>query len=473
MKTKCPVKNWMVYVVFTVLLAFICGATSLFATSAYAKYSKEVTPDTGMEITFLGVSPTILSGSSWYKGNTDKTTIKEVSFVTELPDSVSFSEQWDASAAQNGSITAAVADSTVFICSNGAEKLFSATDASGMFQNWTSLETITNLKLLDMSKTQKTNNMFYGCQMLTEIDLRDMDVQAVTSADDMFAGCNMLQKVFVGEKTTALVLASLPVPAPEYIPDADGKWYSESTSDGYVPAEIPEKHEDTYVGSPSLLETSSSSSGTENGESPDDSSGQSISTPTMLSGASWYKGTTDKENITEIIITKKLPEQAFIEQWDASQEQNGSITAAVSGTKLYISSNNASEIAMSEDASYMFSGMTSLKKISGMSMLDTTATTNMRGMFYRCLSLMECPDFNSENWNTAMVWDMTDMFFNCESLTMVDLSGTETDSLQVAPQMFYGCTLLMEVKGIESWDMSKLTSSDSMFGNCPNLSISI
>lgn len=92
--------------------------------------------------------------------------------------------------------------------------------------------------------------MFYNCSSLTYLDLSCWDTSNVTSMYDMFNGCSRLQTVTLGDKfsfngATDARLTNLPTPDPNYIPGADGYWY---TADGtrYAPSEIPNNTAATY-----------------------------------------------------------------------------------------------------------------------------------------------------------------------------------------------------------------------------------
>jgi surface protein len=96
----------------------------------------------------------------------------------------------------------------------------------------------------------------------------------------------------------------------------------------------------------------------------------------------------NKSKITKIHLVEEIPSTAQAdENWDASEEQDGSIPCVISGTELYISSNGAKKIIANTDSSNMFSMFSSVTEITGLDILDTSNVTNMSYMFRNCSNL--------------------------------------------------------------------------------------
>ncbi|MBR6034301.1 MAG: BspA family leucine-rich repeat surface protein [Clostridia bacterium] len=83
--------------------------------------------------------------------------------------------------------------------------------------------------------------------------------------------------------------------------------------------------------------------------------------------------------------------------------------------------------------SYWFGGMSQLSSITGMQYLNTCNVTNMSGMFYDCSSLTS---LDLSNFNTSNVTDMSNMFCNCISLESLDLSSFDTSNVTNMSFMF-------------------------------------
>ena len=74
-----------------------------------------------------------------------------------------------------------------------------------------------------------------------------------------------------------------------------------------------------------------------------------------------------------------------------------------------------------------------------MNLFNTQNITNMKSMFYNCKSLT---NLDLSNFNTQNVTDMRSMFYNCKSLTSLDLSNFNTQNVTDKGWMFFGCELL-------------------------------
>ena len=108
------------------------------------------------------------------------------------------------------------------------------------------------------------------------------------------------------------------------------------------------------------------------------------------------------------------------------------------------------------------SNIKSIKKLKG---LDTSKVTNMYGMFYQCSSLTS---LDLSNFDTSKVTDMSGMFNSCSSLTSLDLSNFDTSSVTNMSSMFWCCSSLTSLD-LSSFNTSKVTNMYSMFDTCSSL----
>ena len=126
---------------------------------------------------------------------------------------------------------------------------------------------------------------------------------------------------------------------------------------------------------------------------------------------------------------------------------------------------------------------------------NTSNVTNMGGIFYQCLNLKS---INLSIFNTSKVTTMADMFEYCQSLTSIDLSNFDTSKVTSMSYMFANCTnltsldvsnfdtsnvtnmrnvfaycsKLIEIKGLNNWNIEKVTSYNyvsDMFNKCSSL----
>lgn len=85
---------------------------------------------------------------------------------------------------------------------------------------------------------------------------------------------------------------------------------------------------------------------------------------------------------------------------------------------------------------------------------------------------MECEKLEAidgiENLNTSMVTDMWHMFYNCKSLTSLDLKTFDTHNVFSMSYMFSGCNNLTYLN-VSSFDTSNVNDMMWMFSGCWNL----
>ncbi len=215
-----------------------------------------------------------------------------------------------------------------------------------------------------------------------------------------------------------------------------------------------------------------------------------------------------KDQITSIVFEKSSvapldPEQ----EWDVSEEQDGSIMAylvpdteakrlsnkslEISKTNTLINLGNQTNIKATKMAdipenpkkviiqsrgdiyanpisAYMFSGdyeetFYYLQKIE-FNNFNTSKVTNMSYMFYYCEQLSTITGI--ENWDTSSVTDMSAMFSYCEQLsTITGIENWDTSSVTDMSEMFISCSQLASID-ISGWIIQEETDVDEMFCNC-------
>ena len=95
---------------------------------------------------------------------------------------------------------------------------------------------------------------------------------------------------------------------------------------------------------------------------------------------------------------------------------------------------------------------------------DTSNVTDMTHVFYECKALT---NLDVSNWNTSNVTNMGFMFSGCNSLTTLDVSNWNTSKVTNMNGMFWNCNALTTIKGVI--DMKSCTKYYNMFGYCNNL----
>ena len=139
-------------------------------------------------------------------------------------------------------------------------------------------------------------------------------------------------------------------------------------------------------------------------------------------------------------------------------EQRESITNAVFDESF-------ANCTMLTNTAYWFYNLRRLSSITGISNLKTDNVTNMRAMFFDCQALksLDVTGFKTDN-----VTDMGDMFAGCSRLTSLDVTGFKTDNVTYMSGMFQGCSSLtsLDVTGFKT---DKVTNMGAMFNGCRSL----
>lgn len=100
-----------------------------------------------------------------------------------------------------------------------------------------------------------------------------------------------------------------------------------------------------------------------------------------------------------------------------------------------------------------------------LSNFDTSNATDMSCMFENCISLTA---LDVSNFDTSKVRSMGYMFANCISLTVLDVSNFDTSKVRNMSHMFYNCRYLTSLN-LSNFDTNNILYMDSMFGNCQTL----
>ena len=163
-----------------------------------------------------------------------------------------------------------------------------------------------------------------------------------------------------------------------------------------------------------------------------------------------------------------IPSDGVIEQWDMSENGDGSVMAWVTANSedpskydLIIAGEGGVTI---RNGSFLFADFVSLTSID-LSDFDTSQVTNMSGMFSGCHGLTS---LDLSNFDTSRVTDMSYMFSPCPGLTSLDLSNFDTSRVTNMDSMFSTCSSLTSLD-LSNFDTSQVTNMGSMFQFCSSL----
>ena len=113
-----------------------------------------------------------------------------------------------------------------------------------------------------------------------------------------------------------------------------------------------------------------------------------------------------------------------------------------------------------------FEDLKKLETITGLEYLNTEKVTDMYSMFYNCSSLTS---LDVTHFNTAKVTNMRYMFYNCKALTSLDVTNFNTVNVTNMSSMFASCMALTTIYVSDKFVTDKVTKGSSMFDNCNNL----
>ena len=182
--------------------------------------------------------------------------------------------------------------------------------------------------------------------------------------------------------------------------------------------------------------------------------------------------TVDKiKKITLIDLSKESTPTTYEATWDASYTNgDGDVTAwlvtnAEDNTMYDLYLGAEGKIYAPSNSMYLFRGYENCVEINGLNNLDTSNVTNMHSMFYNCSSLTS---LDLSNFDTSKVTGMSFMFFICSSLTNLDLSNFDTSKVTDMSSMFSYCSSLTNLD-VSNFDTSKVTDMSYMFNSCSSL----
>ena len=141
----------------------------------------------------------------------------------------------------------------------------------------------------------------------------------------------------------------------------------------------------------------------------------------------------------------------------------------------WVVSTPANRMNANANCSYMFRGtynsstpyLPALNSIDFGDNFNTANVTNMAEMFRDCRSLT---NINLSSFNTSNVTDMNVMFYGCSSLTSINLSSFNTANVTNMHGMFVGCRSLTSLN-LTNFNTSNVTNMVAMFEGCRNLTI--
>ncbi len=132
---------------------------------------------------------------------------------------------------------------------------------------------------------------------------------------------------------------------------------------------------------------------------------------------------------------------------DSFSSQSGSLDAALDNAPWSSYADKITEVIVDpgveagEECVCLFAGLSNCSKMD-LSHLNTEQVMSMKGMFYKCSSLLT---LDLSGFNTSNVTDMSYMFLSCRTLRTLDISGFDTSPVALMTGMFVNCVGLKTV----------------------------
>lgn len=360
------------------------------------------------------------------------------------------------------------------------------TDMNNMFAGCSGLTTLNFGSGFNTEKVTTMERMFIGCGKLTSLDLSRFNTANVTDMSEMFSDCTKLTSLDVSSFNTAKVtdmertfrllqhvetldLSSFNTAA---VTNMNSMFYDCNalktilvSVDGWSITALTDD-ENMFAGCLVLVGDQGTSY---NEDNPKDKTYAHIDGGTANPGY-----LTDARPMEPYAVLNDERTELTFYYDKKKEERNGlSVSEIESGTQEFkrnlttvVFDDSFADCATLNSTASWFKWCYNLTSITGISNLKTENVTSMSMMFYQCSSLTS---LDLSGFNTSKVTSMNRMFEGCEKMVDLDLSSFETSSVTDMDRMFFGCFRLVTVYVSENWTTSNVTQHESMFGQTGSL----
>lgn len=301
-------------------------------------------------------------------------------------------------------------------------------DISNLFKGCAALGDLDFIANWDVSKITTLYRTFYGCSSVRSIPVGNWDISNVISLNSTFQGCTSLEILDVSNWNTSKVTTfqSLFSSCTQLTVIDVSKWDTSSL--------VGEGLRSVFNGC-SLVQ--------------------------VLDVSNWKT-----DNVTSIVYVFSGCSSVTnldVSKWNTSKLTNmlGAFSSCRNLTSLNIS-NWKTDLITSFSYALSYTSITSLD----LSNWSFDKATTIAGMFNGCSELvtLKLPDLSK-----SKIKKMAYAFADCSKLTSIDLSTLNTSVLDDIQSLFAGCSSVTEIKGIENFNTSKITSLSYVFRKCSNL----
>ena len=180
----------------------------------------------------------------------------------------------------------------------------------------------------------------------------------------------------------------------------------------------------------------------------------------------------DQKTLTFYYDDQKSSRTGTVWGIDETKQEYGDTYPAWSGTRETSESKVTTAVFdasfknyLPQSTKFWFLHLIKLKKIEGLTNLNTSKVTTMSGMFFGCSRLTS---LDLSNFKTEKVQDMSSMFYECKKLTSLDLSNFNAENVKDMNGMFYGCQNLTSLN-LSNFNTEDVEDMSDMFRGCNSL----
>lgn len=313
-----------------------------------------------------------------------------------------------------------------------------------MFSNCESL-TALNLSSFNTENISNYGDMFYFCKSLTTLDLSSFNSKEILNTSCMFTGCISLKTIdissFDTSKTTNMSFMFSGCSALETIYASSAFTTDNVTNDSNMFSTCTKLKNYTIYGS--------GKTHAHIGEG-----GYFTVAP------AWVRFDAATGTLTFQCSSAKTDADTdyFLNEGSAKPGWYETKSADI---KTVVFKRNFRD-ARPTTCSLWFGSCTNLTSIEGLENLNTSDVTSMDYMFYKCEQLRA---LDLSGFNTEKVENMRDMFSNCKNLETLNLSSFKTNNLTDMSEMFLDCNKIAQLN-LSGFNTSRVKALDLVFKNC-------
>lgn len=313
-----------------------------------------------------------------------------------------------------------------------------------MFQNCESL-TALDLSRFNTENVKNYEHMFHSCKSLTALDLSSFNSKEILNTSIMFSGCFALKTLdissFDTSKTTDMPSMFSECSALETIYASSAFTTDNVTNDSYM-----------FSNCRKLKNFDESNSGKTHAHIGE--GGYFTVAP------AWVRFDAATGTLTFQCSSAKTDADTDYFLNEGSDEPGWYQTKSAD-IKTVVFKRNFRD-ARPTTCSLWFGSCTNLTSIEGLENLNTSDVTRMDYMFYKCERLRA---LDLSGFNTEKVENMGDMFSNCKNLETLNLSSFKTNNLKNMSEMFLGCNKIAQLD-LSGFNTSGVKALDQVFKRC-------